>query len=104
MVQEVNQGLQVVQNSNAKSVFEANRRFAKDCDSVQIDAHADGSFDDVLLCGECQFRTSNIDSFVEHKKKECHVVQKPRKLVSHISFHDLYDSSKGTRSNPMFHM
>uniref|UniRef100_A0A914QDL9 RRM domain-containing protein n=1 Tax=Panagrolaimus davidi TaxID=227884 RepID=A0A914QDL9_9BILA len=35
------------------------------------DAHSDGSFDDVLICGECRFQTNDINKFADHKSREC---------------------------------
>uniref|UniRef100_A0A914NZJ1 C2H2-type domain-containing protein n=1 Tax=Panagrolaimus davidi TaxID=227884 RepID=A0A914NZJ1_9BILA len=33
-------------------------------------------FDDVLICGECRFRTNNINEFIDHKSRKCSNITK----------------------------
>uniref|UniRef100_A0AC35GWX1 C2H2-type domain-containing protein n=1 Tax=Panagrolaimus sp. PS1159 TaxID=55785 RepID=A0AC35GWX1_9BILA len=34
-------------------------------------------FDDVLMCGECRFRTNDINEFADHKSRKCSNTTKP---------------------------
>jgi RNA recognition motif-containing protein len=70
-------------NSSTQTIIDCyykNKEFAKELFQRQqqiFDAHSDGSFDDVLMCGECRFRTYDINEFAAHKSRECSNITKP---------------------------
>lgn len=57
-----------------------NKEFAKELPRQLFDGHLEGSLDDVLMCGECRFRTFDINDFADHKSRECSNITKPRKF------------------------
>jgi len=81
---------------NTKSIFESNRRYAAQYEPVEVENHYEGSKEDVLICGECRFRTNNIDAFVRHKKKECSMILKTPKepeAIQCFTCDDLFPTS-----------
>uniref|UniRef100_A0A914QV48 Uncharacterized protein n=1 Tax=Panagrolaimus davidi TaxID=227884 RepID=A0A914QV48_9BILA len=44
------------------------RYMNEDSDAFMSKVHL---FDDVLICGECRFRTNDINKFADHKSREC---------------------------------
>jgi RNA recognition motif-containing protein len=67
-------------NANTQTIIDCyykNKEFAKDFPRQSFDSHVEGSFDDVLMCGECRFRTFDINDFADHKSQECSTVTKP---------------------------
>lgn len=70
-------------SQSAKDIFDTNRKFASEIEFNQTDikVHPEGAFGDVFLCGECQFRSADFDSFIQHKKQECQSAPEIRKLI-----------------------
>uniref|UniRef100_A0AC34GGQ4 C2H2-type domain-containing protein n=1 Tax=Panagrolaimus sp. ES5 TaxID=591445 RepID=A0AC34GGQ4_9BILA len=67
-------------NASTQTIIDCyykNKEFAKELPRQPFDAHVDGSLADVLLCGECRFRTFDINDFADHKSRECSNVAKP---------------------------
>jgi hypothetical protein len=67
-------------NANTQTIIDCyykNKEFARDFPRQSFDSHVEGSFDDVLMCGECRFRTFDINDFADHKSQECSTVTKP---------------------------
>uniref|UniRef100_A0A914Z4U9 RRM domain-containing protein n=1 Tax=Panagrolaimus superbus TaxID=310955 RepID=A0A914Z4U9_9BILA len=73
-------GENAANNASTQTIIDCyykNKEFAKELPRQPFDAHLDGSLDDVLLCGECRFRTFDINDFADHKSRECSNVAKP---------------------------
>lgn len=79
-------------NANTQTIIDCyykNKEFAKDFPRQSFDSHVEGSFDDVLMCGECRFRTFDINDFADHKSQECSTVTKPRKKLIYFIFYNV---------------
>lgn len=67
-------------NASTQTIIDCyykNKEFAKELPRQLFDAHVEGSLDDVLMCGECRFRTFDINEFADHKSRECSNLTKP---------------------------
>uniref|UniRef100_A0A914PQK6 C2H2-type domain-containing protein n=1 Tax=Panagrolaimus davidi TaxID=227884 RepID=A0A914PQK6_9BILA len=57
----------------SENSFIGNRYMNKNCDAFMSEVHL---FDDVLICGECRFRTNDINKFADHKSRKCSNITK----------------------------
>ena len=62
-------------------LYYKNQQFAKEIQRQLFERHGEGSLEDMLLCGECRFRTSDINDFADHKSRECSILAKTRKQL-----------------------
>uniref|UniRef100_A0A7E4VLQ7 RRM domain-containing protein n=1 Tax=Panagrellus redivivus TaxID=6233 RepID=A0A7E4VLQ7_PANRE len=57
---------------NAAESCTANKNYCKTFERREFEPHNGEGKDDVLICGECQFRTNDLNDFAEHRSHECY--------------------------------
>uniref|UniRef100_A0A7E4W251 C2H2-type domain-containing protein n=1 Tax=Panagrellus redivivus TaxID=6233 RepID=A0A7E4W251_PANRE len=68
----VSVGNNVNKTIDAAESCTANKNYCKTFERREFEPHNGEGKDDVLICGECQFRTNDLNDFAEHRSRECY--------------------------------